>query len=74
MKLGLYERAISQFEKLKAVNPGFADQFIRSCEFAKNIMALGDKYVISQLRIASVNDEFAPAFFNNKLIKANKAE
>ncbi len=68
MRLGLYDRAITQFEKLKTVNPGFADQFIRSCEFAKNILALGDKYVISQLRIASVNDEFAPAFFNNKLI------
>ena len=68
MKLALYDRAKVQFEKVNAVNPGLASQFINSCEFAKNILALGDRFVISQLRVSSPNDDFAPTFFNGKFI------
>jgi tetratricopeptide (TPR) repeat protein len=68
MKLGLYDRAKVQFMKLKSVNPGFADQYMNSCEFAKNILALGDRFVVNQLRVSSPNDDFGPAYLNGKII------
>jgi tetratricopeptide (TPR) repeat protein len=68
MKLGLYDRAKDQFMKLKSVNPGFADQYMNSCDFAKNILALGDRYIVSQLRVSSQNDDFGPAYINGKII------
>ncbi|MGE5355765.1 MAG: SPOR domain-containing protein [Deltaproteobacteria bacterium] len=68
MKLGLYDRAKLEFGKLKSINPGFADQYMKSCDFAKNVLSLGDRFIISQLKVSGTEDDFGPAFFNDKLV------
>ena len=69
MKLGLYDKAKSQFENLTSVNKAFAKQNIQACEFAKNVLALGDRVLVSQVKGSSVNDEFGICISpDNKLI------
>lgn len=68
MKLGLYDKAENHFKKMSSSNSTISKQFVNSCVFAKNILALGDKYIISQLKPNTTNDEFGPEFYNNKLI------
>lgn len=67
MKLGLYDEAKLQFGKLTQSFPGFAKQYMESCDFAKNILALGDRFVISQDKNSSVNDDFGPIEFKGAL-------
>jgi tetratricopeptide (TPR) repeat protein len=68
MKLGLYDRAKLQFEKLRYVNPGFAQQYINSCEFAKNVLTLGDRFILNHLRVSGADDDFGPVIYNGKLV------
>jgi len=68
MKLGLYEKAETQFAKMKSVNATVSQQYINSCKFAKNILALGDKYILSQMRFSSPFDDFAAEANNGDII------
>ena len=68
MKLGLYDRAKELFSKMKDKSPFIAQQYINSCEFAKNILALGDKYVLSQLRASSAFDDFGVEITNDGIV------
>ncbi len=68
MKLGLYDRAESLFTKMKAKSPFIAQQYVNSCKFAKNILALGDKYILSQLRASSAFDDFGVEIKDNSLL------
>ena len=71
MKLGLYDRAEKQFQKISNQNPAVAKQYVNSCAFARNILALGDKYIISQTRFSGAYDDFAPELKNDDLIYAS---
>lgn len=68
MKLGLYDRAITQFETIKSTNPQISNQFVNSCNFAKNILALGDKYIMSQMRASTSSDEFGVEIKDGKIL------
>lgn len=68
MKLGLYDRAITQFKGLNSSSPNISNQFVSSCEFAKNILTLGDKYIINQLRASSSDDEFGVEILDGKIL------
>ncbi len=68
MKLGLYDKAKKQFERIGTNNPTLASQYKKSCDFAKNMLALGDKFVVSQLKSSTENDEFGAEIIGNKII------
>ena len=69
MKLGLYDKAAGVFAKLKDTNEALAQHFINSVNFAKNVLALGDKYLLTQMNISTPNDEFGIEYFtDNKMI------
>ncbi len=68
MKLGLYDKAKKEFEKIAVENPTMASQYKQSCEFAKNALALGDNFVVTQLMNATANDEFGAEIIGNDII------
>ncbi len=68
MKLGLYNRAEALFSKMKEKSPFIAQQYINSCKFAKNILALGDKYTLSQLRATGAFDDFGVELYKDGII------
>ncbi len=68
MKMGLYDRAESQFEKIAEQNPKLSRHYVNSCNFAKNILAMDDKYITSQMRFSTPYDEFGTEIKNGKLI------
>ncbi len=68
MKLGLYDKAKKQFQKVEENNPTLAKQYQNSCQFAKNVLALGDKFTVTQLKESSSNDEFGAEIVGDKII------
>ncbi len=68
MKLGLYDKAKKQFEKVRVNDSALASQYQKSCDFAKNILALGDKFLVTQLKNSTANDEFGAEIVGNKIL------
>jgi tetratricopeptide (TPR) repeat protein len=68
MKMGLYDRAESQFNKISGQYSELARHYKKSCNFAKNMLAMEDKYIVSQMRLSSPYDEFGTEIIDGKLI------
>lgn len=66
MRLGLYDRAESQFRKIQS--PKLSRHYMNSCNFARNMLSMDDNYIIKQMLFSTPYDEFGTEIIDGKLM------